>query len=183
LKTYLAARQQQDIQEVKGIMIQILQAMKYLHHKKLIHSNLRLSNIEISDIYKRIKLVDLGVLQPSDMGLRAQGPFISKMRYISPEEFDGKISFKSDVWAFGCILFELITGLEPFSGIEEEAELCNILLMKRRSPLEYALEHKIFACRSIFKYPSIMSLLKGCFQLDYNARPSFSQISKMPFFT
>ena len=155
-------------------MIQILQAMKYLHHKKLIHSNLRLDNIEISDIYKRIKLMDIGVLQPSAGGLRAQGPFISKMRYISPEEFNGKISFKSDVWAFGCILFELITGLEPFSGIGEEAKLCNTLLRKRISPLDYALEHKIFACRSIFKHPSVMSLLKGCFQLDYNVRPSFS---------
>lgn len=155
-------------------MIQILQAMKYLHHKKLIHSNLRLDNIEISDVYKRIKLINIGVLQLADAGLRAQGPFISKMRYISPEEFNGKISLKSDVWAFGCVLLELITGLEPFSDIEEEAELCNTLLVKRISPLEYALEHKIFACRIIFKQFSILSLLEGCFQLDYNARPSFS---------
>ena len=40
--------------------------MKYLHRKKFIHSNLRLENIEIGDIYKKVKLMDIGVVQAPD---------------------------------------------------------------------------------------------------------------------
>ena len=85
------------------------------------------------------------------------------MRYISPEEFNGKISYKTDVWAFGCMLLEIITGLEPFAGIDEETGIYNALFTKRISPLEYALEYKIYASRMIFKNPTLMELLKGCF--------------------
>jgi len=42
------------------------------------------------------------------------------LRYMSPEQLDGKLSFKIDIWAFGCVLLEFATGKKPFSNIENE---------------------------------------------------------------
>lgn len=78
--------------------------MKYIHKLGKMHSNLKMENILIEDLYGKIKLIDLTVPPNFDRNQNDEA-FMERIRFISPEELDGQISFKSDVWAFGCILF------------------------------------------------------------------------------
>jgi serine/threonine protein kinase len=42
------------------------------------------------------------------------------LRYMSPEQLDGILTSKIDIWAFGCVLLEILTGKPPYSGITNE---------------------------------------------------------------
>ena len=44
---------------------------------------------------------------------------IGTFRYMSPEQLENKLTLKSDIWAFGCVLLELATGLKPYCEIED----------------------------------------------------------------
>ena len=48
-------------------------------------------------------------------------------RYMSREQLDGRISLKTDVWAYGCLLYEFATGLRPYHGISNEMAVVEIL--------------------------------------------------------
>lgn len=58
---------------------------------------------------------------------------------MSPEQLDGKLSFKTDIWAYGCTLLQYITGLRPFNDIDEEIAACHSIMVEQVSPLDYAL--------------------------------------------
>ena len=61
-------------------------------------------------------------------------------RYMSPEQFEGKICLKTDVWAFGCILFELCTGMRPYHEINMNEAVSIIITDHKKTPLDYCLE-------------------------------------------
>ena len=61
-------------------------------------------------------------------------------RYMSPEQFDGKISLKTDIWAFGCILLEFATGLQPYADVKDENLIPILVSEKKISPLDYAIK-------------------------------------------
>ena len=65
---------------------------------------------------------------------------IGTKRYMSPEQFDGKISLKTDIWAFGCILLEFATGLKPYDDVKDENLIPILVSEKKISPLDYAIK-------------------------------------------
>ena len=103
---------------IKSIGTQLLSGLQTLHKNGIIHCNLKPSNIVI-DEYGNVKICDFKkCLQLSKMN----NDSIQKNKcamtpcYTAPELFrkEGKYSFKSDLWALGCILFELAVGQVPF---------------------------------------------------------------------
>lgn len=58
---------------------------------------------------------------------------------MSPEEFEGKLSKKTDAWALGCFVLKCSTGLEPYEGIDEPIEIIGHVLNLGISPLDYIL--------------------------------------------
>lgn len=103
---------------IKQISIQLLTGLQTLHKNGIIHCNLKPSNILI-DEYGNVKICDfkkslkVSTMQMSDIkkNKTAMTPC-----YTAPELFqeDGKYSFKSDLWALGCIMYELAVGQVPF---------------------------------------------------------------------
>ena len=61
-------------------------------------------------------------------------------RYMSPEQFDGKICLKTDVWAFGCVIFELCTGKRPYHEVIENAQVSLMISEGKITPLDYCFE-------------------------------------------
>ena len=61
------------------------------------------------------------------------------IRYMSPEQYEGIITFKSDIWSFGCVMLELITGKRPYDGIKMESFVSN-----SENPLDYFFENHKF---------------------------------------
>ena len=103
---------------IKTIGIQLLSGLQTLHKNGIIHCNLKPSNIVI-DEYGNVKICDFKkCLRISKMtnDLIQKNKCAMTPCYTAPELFikEGKYSFKSDLWALGCILFELAVGQVPF---------------------------------------------------------------------
>ena len=103
---------------IKTIGTQLLSGLQALHKNGIIHCNLKPSNIVI-DEYGNVKICDFKkCLKISKMtkDLIEKNKSALTPCYTAPELFrrDGKYSFKSDLWALGCILYELAVGQVPF---------------------------------------------------------------------
>lgn len=109
------------------VIRQVLDALAYLHGKGVIHRDLSPDNVMVQQADQgkvTAKLIDLGIakLVESDTGLTAEGSFIGKVRYASPELFKTKegarVDAKSDLYSMGLVLYEMLTGKHPFGNTD-----------------------------------------------------------------
>jgi serine/threonine protein kinase len=70
--------------------------------------------------YEKIKLVDFGVSTRFDKTRATRAAQAGTLRYMPPEQLNGSLSFKTDIWAFGCVLLQFCTGLKPYDDITNE---------------------------------------------------------------
>lgn len=110
------------VPEVLEIAVQTLDALGYLHRSGIVHRDVSPENVMLqrqSDGSIRAKLIDLGVAKETEgEGLTRTGMFVGKIRYSSPEQLgalpkDGRIDGRSDIYSFGCVLYQLLTGQLP----------------------------------------------------------------------
>ena len=101
------------IDEAITILKQVGQALQYAHQQNIVHRDLKPENI-LFNAKGDVMLADFGIAavlataHTKDMG-RGGTP-----AYMAPEQFEGKVSIKSDQYALGCIAYELVTGKKPF---------------------------------------------------------------------
>ena len=101
------------IDEAITILEQVGQALQYAHQQNIVHRDLKPENI-LFNAKGDAMLADFGIAavlataHTKDMG-RGGTP-----AYMAPEQFEGKVSIKSDQYALGCIAYELVTGKKPF---------------------------------------------------------------------
>jgi serine/threonine protein kinase len=121
LEMVLARRECMPWQEAFAICAQAAQALHSMHSSLIIHRDIKPSNIMLTST-NVVKLIDLGLCQSGGIDrqkLTVTGSFVGTPHYASPELIMGKpITPAADVYALGCVLFELITGkrlVEPAS--------------------------------------------------------------------
>ena len=66
----------------------------------------------------------MGVSSRLEHTRSSKGSGRGTLRYMPPEQLDGKLSFKNDIWAFGCVLLQLTTGKRPFFGVDNDIVVC-----------------------------------------------------------
>lgn len=104
-----AAKSMLTENEVMRWFVQIALALKYVHNKRILHRDIKASNIYLS-AKNCIKLGDFGISKVLQGTLEAAMTVIGTPYYMSPEIYQNKsYTLKSDVWGLGCFLYELCT--------------------------------------------------------------------------
>jgi len=112
------------LEEVLSIVLQIAEAVAAAHKHHVIHRDLKPSNIKITP-EGNVKVLDFGVakmvavqsLDQQITDVTQPGQVIGTPGYMSPEQALGKeIDHRSDIWSFGCVLYEMLTSKCPFPG-------------------------------------------------------------------
>ncbi|MHC4536138.1 MAG: protein kinase domain-containing protein [Planctomycetota bacterium] len=128
------AREPLKLEETLLVAQQITEAVSAAHEKDVVHRDLKPSNIKITPEGK-VKVLDFGLAKasvsegkPVDATVTQPGRIMGTPAYMSPEQARGKPADKrSDIWSFGCIIYEMLTGQLPFEGETATDTLARII--------------------------------------------------------
>jgi len=128
------AREPLKLEQALSIAQQIAEAVSAAHKKGVIHRDLKPGNIKITPEGK-VKVLDFGLAKASvseaitdETTVTQPGRVIGTPAYMSPEQTRGKPTDKrSDIWSFGCIMYQMLTGKLPFEGQTATDTLARII--------------------------------------------------------
>ncbi len=197
LRAYLERKKVLSCSEAMGIALQICAALEYAHSAQMVHRDLKPENVMVveSAYDTTIKVLDFGLCKfvsdaeqvadlivdsEATMGftLTETGLLIGTAAYMSPEQGMGEpADYRSDIYSFGCVLFEMITGSPPFPGDAPGAILLKhmseptpkILTLAPDSGFPPLLQEVILKCTAKNKkdrYQSFVDLSKDLLAID-----------------
>ncbi len=103
---------------LKDVMLQISEALAYIHAKGLIHRDVKPTNIMV-DEDRLVRLMDFGLARfiSDDGAVTADGRLVGTFRYMAPEQILGEpLDARADLYSLGVILYELLAGRPPFDA-------------------------------------------------------------------
>jgi serine/threonine protein kinase len=103
---------------LKDTLLQVCEALAYIHAHGLVHRDLKPSNIMV-DEDRQVRLMDFGLAKflADDTGMTLDGRVVGTFRYMSPEQILGEpLDGRADLYSLGVILYELMTGRPPFDA-------------------------------------------------------------------
>ncbi|KAI5821240.1 kinase-like domain-containing protein [Pyronema omphalodes] len=174
-----------DVECTRFYAAQILDTIEYMHSRGVIHRDLKPENVLLDD-QMHIKITDFGTAKilelpkPSNNG---EGPdvtdafkddvransFVGTAEYVSPELLTDKAACKaSDLWAFGCIVFQLLTGRPPFKAGNEYMTFQKIVNLEYEFPKGFP--------------PAAKDLVERLLVLDPTKRLTIEHIKNHEFF-
>lgn len=118
LKEYLRKPRALTLDHLLDIAVNILKGLDAAHQCGLVHRDLKPANILISDT-GQVKLMDFGLAKQenSDDDLTQSGAVIGSYRYMAPEQImQEAVDGRTDLYAFGIVLFQMLTGVLPFNS-------------------------------------------------------------------
>jgi serine/threonine protein kinase/tetratricopeptide (TPR) repeat protein len=124
----LPATDNQQLTTIIDYALQIAEALEEAHSKGIIHRDIKPENIMV-DSKNRIKVMDFGLAKlKGAMNLTKAGSTVGTVAYMSPEQIQGEdVDHRSDIFSFGVVLYEMLTGHTPFRGEHEAAMLYSIV--------------------------------------------------------
>ena len=163
-------------EEAIAIAKQIAEALDAAHEQGIVHRDLKPANIKLRED-GTVKVLDFGLaklgsdsadgssfggtLSPTlSVAFTGAGTILGTAAYMAPEQARGKkVDKRADVWAFGCVLFEMLAGAKAFDGTDATEMIAAVV---RGEPAWAALPNDT--------PPSVVSLLRRCLQKDPRQR-------------
>ncbi|MBW8896786.1 MAG: serine/threonine protein kinase, partial [Massilia sp.] len=116
LNTFLVKDVPMDLAASITCITQLLRALDYAHARGVVHRDIKPANILITGD-AQVKITDFGIAKIESSTLTQVGAVIGTPSYMSPEQFKGEpVDGRSDLFAVGIVLYQMLTGLRPFSG-------------------------------------------------------------------
>lgn len=191
LKDYLREHGALDPQTAIHVMTQLAEGVLYAHQNKIIHRDLKSQNIMITED-QVVKITDFGIaLSSNEADITQTNTIMGSVHYLAPELARGNLATeRSDIYALGIILYELLTGDVPFKGEGAvnialqhlEAEMPSIKLVNDQLP--NSLDNIISRCTS--KQPSeryrsvdeLLVSLRSALQMDRVDEPLLTDLQE-----
>ncbi len=147
--------------DIINYAIQIAEGLEAAHKKEIVHRDIKSSNIMVT-IDGKVKIMDFGLAKiKGGSHLTTIGTTIGTVAYMSPEQAKGdEVDHKTDIWSFGVLLYEMLTGKLPFKGEYDQAVIYSILSEK---PEPLPLTQKNFP-------PALANIIYKCLQKDQRTR-------------
>ena len=156
--------------EVQYYLYQLVKALQYLHNLKIIHRDLKLANLFLTE-NMQLKLGDFGLSTIIEFEGERKRSLCGTPNYIAPEILDGKTghSFEVDIWSLGIIIYTLIIGKLPFETNKTKETYKRIRLKSYTFPqnAKYSIPAK--------------ELIENILVLEPHKRPSLEDILKSDF--
>ncbi len=158
-----------SIAERLSTAVQITRAMEHIHSLGIVHRDLKPQNVYITG-ENVAKLMDFGIAKTDQTSMTKAGYTLGTPSYMAPEQVLGKqVNHLSDIYAFGILLFELITGTKPLAGDSVERVFWQIL----NEPVDLA------PLKNANAPSGVIDLVRRCTEKEPAARPqSFSEVRR-----
>lgn len=153
-----------ELQEAVDIFIQIIDGLQSAHSQGIVHRDLKPDNVFLLK-NNLVKLVDFGIAKigAGDQMNTSKGDFEGSPLYMSPEQAQGlDADPRSDLYSFGCLMFEVLTGRPPFVGKSP----LETISMQINSPPPTFPENIVTDLP-----PELIELTQKCLAKDVEARP------------
>ncbi|KXZ44067.1 hypothetical protein GPECTOR_74g681 [Gonium pectorale] len=163
------------LHQVLHIALQVARALAYLH-PTILHRDLKPANVLVSEPNSAtpvVKLADFGLSRLHNTVVITRNPAVGTAPYMAPEVFDvlnQRVTDKVDIWAFGVILWEMLTGQRPWPGLDPVQIACAISIRGARLPLESLPPERCPA--------KLRALLTACWEQDPSRRPAAAEVVK-----
>jgi serine/threonine-protein kinase len=190
--------------EAMAIAHQIIDALEAAHARQIVHRDLKPANVKVRRD-GTVKLLDFGIAKAIEVPAGVSGPkspslttpamtqagiLLGTAAYMSPEQARGKpVDRRADIWAFGCLLYEMLTGQPAFGGEDVPITLARVLahgtdLKSLPGTISPAVRHTIALClekdprKRIADVADVRLALQGAF--ESGDRPAAGQAGAAP---
>jgi len=126
-----------NMQDAIGYAVQIAEALQEAHTHGIVHRDVKADNIMVN-MKNQVKVMDFGLAKlKGSIKLTKTSSTVGTLSYMAPEQIQGgDVDARSDIFSFGIVLYEMLTGRLPFGG-EHEAAIMYAIVNEEAEPLQH----------------------------------------------